>query len=191
MSEIQAPESPHERRVTWGLMAAVVIFVLLMSCIVVWVMSSLIRQERSGASPAIRTSVPSAVATVLPVLEPTALPTSTPTIDEILIFIGPTIEAATWTPPPGPKRYVRFVYWKVKPNRITLGECIQITWKTEFAASLRLYRNGELFVDRAPAATTLQDCPKKLGYVTYRLVGWNHVGESNWVQLQVKVLEAP
>ena len=190
MSEIQVPETPHERKVTWSLMAAVVAFVVLMSCIVLWVTTSLIREQRSGASPVI-TSVPSITETIgLPAPTPTIPPTSTPTAQP-QVGSGPTLVAATWTPPPGPKRYVRFVSWKVKPNKITLGECIQITWKTEFAASLQLYRNGELFVDRAPAATTLQDCPKKLGYVTYRLVGWNHAGESNWVQLQVKVLEAP
>jgi hypothetical protein len=83
------------------------------------------------------------------------------------------------------------VTWKVKPNKITVGECVQLTWATEFAAELKLYRDGELFVNRAPAATTLQDCPTKPGYVVYRLVGWNHAEESNWVQLQVRVLAAP
>jgi hypothetical protein len=190
MSEIQVPETPHERKVTWSLMAAVVAFVVLMSCIVLWVMTSLIREQRSSIGP-VTTTGPLVTATIaLPAQAPTQVPTSTSTVQSE-VDIGPTLVAATWTPPPGPKRYVRFVSWKVKPNKITLGECIQITWKTEFAASLQLYRNGELFVDRAPAATTLQDCPKKLGYVSYRLVGWNHVGESNWVQLQVRVLEAP
>ena len=97
----------------------------------------------------------------------------------------------TWTPVPGPKKYVRFVYWKVKPNKITLGKCIQLSWDTEYAVSLQLYRNGELFIDKAPAGTTLQDCPDQLGYVVYRLVAWNNAGESNWVQLQVKVVAAP
>jgi hypothetical protein len=190
MSEIQIPETPHERRVTWSLMAAVVAFVILMSCIVVWVMTALIREQRSGASPII-TSAPSITTTgIIPALAPTLPPTSTPTAQP-QVDSRPTLVAATWTPPPGPRRVVRFVTWKVKPNKIILGECIQITWKTEFAAYLQLYRDGKLFVDRAPAATTMQDCPNRLGYVTYRLVGWNHFEESNWVQLQVRVVEAP
>jgi cytoskeletal protein RodZ len=168
----------------------VVVFVLVMSSIVLWVTISLIQEER-GKTSLVTQPVPSASATLMmPTFTPTDPPTSTPTTEPV-VDTGPVLLDATWTSVPGPKKYVRFVYWKVKPNKITLGECIQLTWETEYAASLKLYRNGELYVDKAPAATTLQDCPNQLGYVAYRLVAWNNAGESNWVQLQVKVVAAP
>jgi len=190
MSEAQSSESPHERRITWSLMATVVIFVLVMSCIVLWVTMSLIQEERGETSLITPTRTMASRTPVSPTTTPIDPPTSTPT-PPFEVEAVPVLNEATWTPVPGPKKYVRFVYWKVVPNKITLGECIQLTWDTEFAASLKLYRNGELFVDKAPAGTTLRDCPDELGYVVYRLVAWNNVGESNWVQLQVKVVEAP
>jgi hypothetical protein len=190
MSEAQIPESAHERRVTWGLMAAVVAFVLVMSCIVLWVTLSLIQEERGAVIPATTLHPTDTPAPVPPTATATEPPTITPT-NQPAATSGPLLVDATWTAVPGPKRYVRFVTWKVKPSKITVGECIQLTWATEFAAELKLYRDDELFLDRAPAATTLQDCPTGVGYVVYRLVGWNHAGESNWVQLQVRVDAAP
>lgn len=183
MADIQVPESPHDRRVTWGLMAAVVAFVLVMSCIVLWVTVSLIQSER-GAAPL---AAPSATATQLP---PTTPPTATPSAAPATLAAPseePLLLDATWTPPPGPRRYVRFKYWYVRPNKIKVGECVQITWDTEFAAKLQLYRDGELILDDAPPAKTLQDCPTRVGYVVYRMVGLNSFGESNWIQLQVRV----
>jgi cytoskeletal protein RodZ len=191
MSEIQSSETVHERRITWSLMATVVVFVLLMSCIVLWVMMSLIREERAQTGLPTPTGATASTTpemlTSTPTVTPTEPATLTPTT-EPEITIGPVVGDPTWTPVPGPKRYVRFSYWKVVPNKIKLGECIQLTWETEFAASLKLYRNGKLLVDQAPASTTLHDCPDELGYAVYRLVAWNKAGESNWVQLQVKVV---
>ena len=187
MAEIQIPETPHERRVTWSLMAAVVIFVLVMSCIVIWVTTSLIQEERGQTS---RVTPSGALATATGALStgtPTKPFTVTPTARQVE-GARPMLDDPTWTPVPGPKKFVRFLYWKVVPSRIKYGDCIQLTWDTEYAASLKLYRNGELFVDRAPAGTTLKDCPTQLGYVVYRLVAWNKAGESNWIQLQVKVV---
>jgi hypothetical protein len=83
------------------------------------------------------------------------------------------------------------VYWYAKPTKITLGECVQVTWETRYAVSLQLFRNDELILEDAPPAKTLLDCPTQLGYVVYRLLGVNSAGESNWIQLQVKVVEAP
>lgn len=187
MAEVQTPESVHERRITWSLMAAVVAFVLVMSCIVLWVTTSLIRNEQGAALPPITSgTAPSAQST----RQPTAPPiiTSTHTAEPTS---GPILVDATWTPYPGPKRHVRFLYWYVRPNKITVGECVQVTWETEFASKLEFYRNDELIVENAPVATTVEDCPTQTGYVVYRLVAWNNVGESNWIQLQVKVNEAP
>jgi hypothetical protein len=66
-----------------------------------------------------------------------------------------------------------------------------LTWDTENAVSLQLFRNGELILENVPASKTLQDCPQDAGYAVYRLVALNRVGETNWIQLQVKVVDAP
>jgi hypothetical protein len=187
MDEAQDLESTHERRVTWSLIAIVFAFVLLMTCIILWITGSLIRNQRGSGSPTIApasatpisyTATAKATATKAPTLQ-----TETPT--------GPILVDATWTPVPGGNRYVRFLYWYVRPNRIKVGECLQLTWQTEYAVSLQLYRNGELILDDAPPAKTLQDCPTRPGYVVYRLVAQNSARQSNWIQLQVKVVEAP
>jgi hypothetical protein len=194
MSEIETYESSHERKVTWSLMAAVVAFVVVMSCVVIWVTTSLIQSERGAAVPLIG---PSGSATPAPpTIAPTtaAAPSETPTVTAEARSEPsnePALVDATWTPIPGPRRYVRWNYWFVKPNKITVGECVQITWETEFAAKLQLYRNGELILDDAPTAKTLEDCPTELGYVVYRMVGENSFGESSWIQLQVRVVAAP
>ena len=45
---------------------------------------------------------------------------------------------------------MRFLYWYVKPNQITLGECFQLHWQIEYAVSLQLYRDGELILEDPP-----------------------------------------
>jgi hypothetical protein len=68
---------------------------------------------------------------------------------------------------------------------------VQITWETENAVLLQLYRNDELILDNAPPKKTLQQCLDQPGYTVYRMVAENSDGVSNWIQLQVKVDEAP
>jgi len=190
MNAAQNSETPHERRVTWSLMAAVVAFVLLMTCIVLWITSSLIRNELGGS----RQSDPTNTITANPTstITPTASATPTPlTPTQADVLDAPILVDATWTPVPGLGSRVRFLYWYVKPNKIKVGQCLQLTWETENAASLQLYRNDELILADAPASKTLQDCPKQPGYAVYRMVAKNRAGESNWIQLQVKVEEAP
>lgn len=191
MAQVQNPETPHERRVTWSLMAAVVAFVFLMTCIVLWITTSLIRQELGGASEANPTGIASP--SDLPASATPAPPTATATtvITETVLPGEPVLLDTTWTPIPGKGRYVTFNYWYVKPNRIHAGECIRLTWETENAVSLTLYRNGELYIEEAPPAATLQDCPNQPGYTVYRLLATSPAGESNWIQLQVKVDEPP
>jgi hypothetical protein len=98
---------------------------------------------------------------------------------------------ATWTPVPKSKGYVKFLYWYVRPNKIVAGECVQVTWQTENAVSLQFFRNGKLILDNAPPSTTIQDCPPEPGYAVYRLIAQNSLGQSNWIELQVKVQPAP
>jgi len=78
MSEVQIPETPHERRITWSLMAAVVAFVLVMSCVVVWVTTSLIREERGGAIPLATLSPMDTLAPASSTFTSTQAPTSAP-----------------------------------------------------------------------------------------------------------------
>jgi hypothetical protein len=187
-------ESLHDRRVTWGLMAVVILFVLIMSAIVLWITTSLIRNELNPSGPAQTTSQPAVEKPVVIRSTPTGKPGQAG--EAVMPGIPATSQApmlvdGTWTPPPKSNGYVKYLYWYVKPNKITVGECVQVTWETANAVSLQLFRNDELILDNAPAAQTLQDCPKQPGYAVYRMVGVNSEGESNWIQLQVKVVKAP
>jgi hypothetical protein len=193
MNAAQNSETPHERRVTWSLMAAVVAFVLLMTCLVLWITTSLIRNElggsrQSGPTNTVNSNTANPTSTITQAVSETPIP---PTPTQAAAQDAPILVDATWTPVPGLRSRVRFLYWYVKPNKIRVGECLQLTWETENAASLQLYRNDELILADAPASKTLQDCPKQPGYAVYRMVAKNRAGESNWIQLQVKVEEAP
>ena len=165
-------------------MAVVLIFVLVMSGIVLWITSSLIQNELGGPTLPVSTEPLASETAVLP--SPSPAPTEALEVSPLPVFVD-----ATWTPAAGSKEYVKFLYYYAKPTRIVLGECIQITWETEYAAKLQLYRNGELILDDAPKNQTIQDCPKQVGYAVYRLVGENSIGQSNWIELQVKVVAAP
>lgn len=203
------PETPHERRVTWSLMGLVVGFVLLMTCVVVWITSSILREELGGPgqegaagvsteSVAVTATSPAAVkrpakATPAPtgILEATGAAAEEP--DPALGDTTGQQESgpaqATWTPARNAP-YVKFLYWYVRPNRVKLGGCVKITWETQYSIRLKLYRDGEILMEDLPASTTIEDCPAHTGYTVYRLVGWNAAEESSWVQLQVKVDKA-
>jgi len=188
MADDHPLESTHERRITWGLMAIVVAFVLLMTGIVLWITVSLIRNELGGSSPTVS---PSPLATDAPALfnsTSTAMPEATKAQVNATEASIPVDSASTSAP--RLKRYVKFVYWYVTPGSISLGDCVQVVWETENAVSLKLYRNGELILDNAPASLAFKDCPTKLGYNIYRMVSVNKAGESNWIQGQVRVQEA-
>lgn len=189
MAEDNYSRSADERRVIRGLMALVIVFVLVMTIIVLWITSSLIRNRLGGSDQIDPTSPPPSETSVSPSASPTATleATSTPTVT-----LTPTLILLDSPSTPVPKaEYVRFLYWYVKPNRVKVGECVQITWETEYAVSLNLYRNGELILENAPPSATLQECPDQPGYTVYRMVAENSDGVSNWIQLQVKVDEAP
>ena len=190
MAAEQSPETPHERRVTWALMALVVAFVVVMSGIVLWITSSLVRFERDGAGPgATSATKPSSSGSGRQVF-PTA------TLQPTRPVIQPTPSAplgvdVTWTPVPGSKGYVKFLYYYVRPTQVTLGQCVQLTWEVANAVSIKLYRDDELLLVNPPPSHTFEDCPARVGYTVYRMVGVNRLGQSNYVQLQVRVKEAP
>jgi len=60
-------------------MATVVIFVLVMSCIVLWVTTSLIQEEQGETSLTTPTGPKASITPVLPTITPTDLPTYLPT----------------------------------------------------------------------------------------------------------------
>jgi hypothetical protein len=182
MSDDQHLEAVQDRKITWGLIAIVVIFVIAMSGIILWITTSLIHNELGGTGQPVSTT---------PLVSETPTghkPTPTEALKESQVT---SLVDATWTPVPKSKGPVKFLYWYVKPGRIAVGECVQITWETENAVSLQLYRNGELILDNAPTGQTFQDCPKQTGYAVYRLKAANSNGLSNWIELQVKVQLAP
>ena len=180
--------STHERRITWSLMAVVVAFVLLMTCMVLWITSTLIRNELgdNDAAGVAATATPAWRTVDASPLPETRSPASAATVPAA--EIDPTwTPAKTFTPLPGPNHYVRFMSYKVNKSKIKLGECVQVTWDTRYAVRLEFYRDDELLLEEAPIAYTLQDCPEYTGYVVYRLLAFNQAGESNWIQTQVRV----
>lgn len=194
MTDDQHLEAVQDRKITWGLIAIVVIFVIAMTGIVLWITTSLIQNELGGAGQLVSPGPIASETSIPPSPSPTASPgsmTSPSPMDSLEESQVPMLVDATWTPVPKSKGYVKFLYWYVRPNKIVVGECVQITWETENAVSLQLYRNGVLILDDAPTSRTLQDCPKQVGYAVYRLKGANSNGQSNWIELQVKVQPAP
>jgi hypothetical protein len=171
MAENKPLETVQDRKITWGLIAIVVVFVIVMSGIVLWITSSLIQNELGGSGRPLTTGT---------------IRKGTPDGSRVPVLVD-----ATWTPAPKSKGFIKFLYWYVKPQQITVGDCIQLTWETENADSLQLFRDGELILDDAPLNRTLQDCPKRVGFVVYRMVAKNNAGESNWIELQVRVQKAP
>ncbi len=191
MTEYESPKSLNDRKITWGLMAIVVVFVLLMTCIVLWITSSLIRNETGGlgqSNPSATNTQSILTDTPVPPTNTPEAPTDTPTAT-IETPQEPILVEASWTPDLK-KKFVSFLYYYVKPNQIELGECIQIHWEVENAISLQLYRDGELILEDPPLQSTLQDCPTKVGYVVYRMVGLSPAENSSWIQLQVRVKKA-
>ncbi len=188
MAENQPLDAVHDRKITWWLIAIVVVFVVVMSGIVLWITSSLIRNELGGSNQPVPSAPLVSATSIPPSPSPSASPSPTGSLEKSQV---PILVDATWTPVPKSSGYVKFLYWYVRPNRIAVGECVQITWQTENAVSLKFYRNGTLILDNAPPSRTLQDCPKEPGYAVYRLIAENSLGQSNWIELQVKVQPAP
>jgi hypothetical protein len=182
MSDEKNLEAVQDRKITWGLIAIVVIFVIAMSGIILWITSSLIQNKLGGAGQPVSPN---------PLVSGTPTQHS-PTPKEALKGSQvPGLVDATWTPASKSKGFVKFLYWYAKPEKIAVGECVQITWETENTVSTQLFRDGALILDDAPANQTFQDCPKQVGFAVYRLVGVNSTGQSNWIELWVKVQPAP
>lgn len=200
MAENHPSNPAQDRQITLGLMAAVMLFVVLMSAIVLYITTNLIKSELGGSStagptlPALTSTVelPAALPATVAASDTAEPPTASPVLTvtrpvEAAATEAPHLADATWTPRPTSWGFVRWLYWYVRPNRVKLGECVQITWETERSTLLQLYRSGQLILDNAPAAQTFEDCPVEVGYTVYRMKGVNNVGESSWIELQVRV----
>lgn len=65
------------------------------------------------------------------------------------------------------------------PAQIQLGQCVAISWSvTGNINSVQLLSNGLLLWDNAPSSGNFQDCPNRLGQVSYTLIAKNAGGES-------------
>lgn len=92
--------------------------------------------------------------------------------------------APTQATDPGP---IRFVSYALYPDRIALGECVELSWQVENAAQVTLQRSGEVVLANAPLSGSARDCPEMEGRAVYRLEASNPDGTNNFLELQVLV----
>jgi hypothetical protein len=111
-------------------------------------------------------------------------PTDTP-IPTLAVTPGAST-APTQSQDPGP---IRFVSYALYPDRIVLGECVELSWQVENAAQVRLQRSGEVVLENAPLTGSARDCPELEGRSVYRLEASNPDGTNNFMELQVLVEE--
>src|SRR5512133_2993151 len=114
MADNPSSDSLHERRVTWGLIGVVVLFVVIMSGIVLWVTSSLIRNElgpREGSDPLdpATTSLPASGRPTVMRYTPTGSLEAQGTREGAATLPASGMAEATWTPRVKYGRYVRYL----------------------------------------------------------------------------------
>jgi hypothetical protein len=112
--------------------------------------------------------------------EPTSAPATVESTEPL-----PTQPAYT-EPPPAESGEIVFQSYAVDPERITAGECVNLTWVVEGADLIQLKRDGAVVLDQAPASHTYQDCLDVSEVYVYRLEASN-AANSNWMELQVIV----
>jgi hypothetical protein len=118
--------------------------------------------------------------------EPTSVPaTAVPT--QVAPTEPPSTESAPAEAQPTSSGEVIFQTFTIDPERITTGECANLTWVVENADQIQLKRDGAVVLDQAPAIHTFQDCLDVSGIFVYRLEASNTAGASNWMELQVIV----
>ncbi len=111
--------------------------------------------------------------------EPAAMPTN-----PVLTQAAPTAPVPTMVQDASAAQVVIHSYI-VKPARITVGGCANISWVVQNADLVQLKQDGLLVLDQAPASHTYQTCPSAPGNFVYRLDVSNAAGSSNWMELQV------
>ena len=116
--------------------------------------------------------------------QPTATPvppTATP------IPPTPTPVPPTATPVPQPS----ITSFTVLPGQITVGQCVTAQWSTGGGTvTTRLFRDGTVIQDNAPANSSVQDCPSNAGAITYQLQAYNAAGTTVAQDARVEVIQA-
>ena len=83
-----------------------------------------------------------------------------------------------------------FQTYNIDRDRISAGECANITWVVDGADLIQLKRDGAVILDQAPPSHTYQDCLDVSDIYVYRLEASNATN-SNWMELQVIVDQSP
>lgn len=87
-----------------------------------------------------------------------------------------TIEVRN-APPPPPQREPRIERFSVNENRIHMGECVRLEWRTDDADGVDLKRNGS-GIGGGSGNGEQTDCPGDRGLYEYRLEAYNGAGRT-------------
>lgn len=88
-----------------------------------------------------------------------------------------TIEVRYAPPPPPPQREPRIERFSVNKNRIHMGECVRLEWRTDDADGVDLKRNGS-GIGGGSGNGEQSDCPGDRGLYEYRLEAYNGAGRT-------------
>jgi polar amino acid transport system substrate-binding protein len=80
-------------------------------------------------------------------------------------------------PPPPPPQEPRIERFSVNENRIHLGECVRLEWRTDNADGVDLIRNGS-GIGGGSGNGEQTDCPGDRGLYEYRLEAYNGAGRT-------------
>ncbi|GIK73622.1 MAG: hypothetical protein BroJett021_26100 [Chloroflexota bacterium] len=88
-----------------------------------------------------------------------------------------TIEVRYAPPPPPPQREPRIERFSVNENRIHMGQCVRLEWRTDDADGVDLIRNGS-GIGGGSGNGEQSDCPGDRGLYEYRLEAYNSAGRT-------------
>ena len=82
---------------------------------------------------------------------------------------------ATATPAPPPPSDQPVIHsFSAQPDQIAAGSCVDLRWQTGGGTSwINLWRDDDMVWENAPLGGQVQDCPKGLGTLQYRLIAYN------------------
>ncbi|MBN1146741.1 MAG: hypothetical protein JXA78_05760 [Anaerolineales bacterium] len=103
----------------------------------------------------------------------------------VVVSEPPTITpAATAASASGP---ITFLSYSAYPERIAVGQCVELSWSIENADSIQLKRDESVVSENLLASGRLQDCPGQEGALIYRLEASNNGGNRSHMELGVVV----
>lgn len=88
-----------------------------------------------------------------------------------------TIEVRNAPPPPPQQREPRIERFTIDKNRIHMGECVRLEWRTDDADGVDLKRNGS-GIGGGSGNGEQTDCPGDRGLYEYRLEAYNGAGRT-------------